>query len=183
VPVPEVYDADRTDIVMQRVVGHSMLTEMALRPWTLAAEARILAGLHNQLHAIAGPNWLPTPFDDEHTLLHLDLHPDNVLVTRQGVMPIDWQNAARGPSADLAKTWIILATAAVPVGKAKSVLLGTARRIFLRSFLHNVDTRAAVSLLPVVAEAWVANPRTSHPERAATARLLSTSGATTSDPA
>jgi len=184
VPVPEVYDADRTDIVMQRVVGHSMLAEMARRPWTLAAQARILAGLHNQLHAIAGPDWLPAPFGGEDTLLHLDLHPDNVLVTTQGVMLIDWQNAARGPSgADLAKTWIILATAAVPGGKAKAVLLGTARRIFLRSFLHNVDIRAARSLLPVVAEAWVANPRISGPERAATARLLRTSGATTSDPA
>jgi Ser/Thr protein kinase RdoA (MazF antagonist) len=184
VPVPEVYDADRTDIVMQRVVGHSMLAEMARRPWTLAAQARILAGLHSQLHAIAGPNWLPTPFGDEDTLLHLDLHPDNVLITSQGVMLIDWQNAARGPSgADLAKTWIILATAAVPGGKAKAALLGTARKIFLRSFLRNVDTRAAVSLLPAVAEAWVANPRISDPERAATARLLRTSGAATGDPA
>jgi hypothetical protein len=82
-----------------------------------------------------------------------------------------------------AKTWIILATAAVPGGKAKAALLGTARRIFLRSFLHNVDVQAARSCLNVVAEAWVANPRISDPERAATARLLRTSGGTTGDPA
>jgi len=82
-----------------------------------------------------------------------------------------------------AKTWIILATAAVPGGKAKAALLGTARRILLRSFLHNVDVQAARSCLNVVAEAWVANPRISDPERAATARLLRTSGATRSDPA
>jgi tRNA A-37 threonylcarbamoyl transferase component Bud32 len=184
VPVPEVYDADRTDIVMQRVVGHSMLAEMARRPWTLAAQARILAGLHHQLHAIAGPNWLSTPFGDGETLLHLDLHPDNILVTSQGVMLIDWQNAARGPvGADLAKSWIILATASVPGGRAKAAMLRTARSVFLRSFLHNVDVQAARCYLPAVAEAWAANPRTSDAERAAAARLLRTSGATTGSPA
>ena len=178
VPVPEVFDADRTDIVMQRVVGHSMLAAMAERPWTLAAQAGILAGLHRQVHAITGPDWLGTPFGDGDTLLHLDLHPDNVLVTSEGVMLIDWQNAARGPmGADLAKSWIILATAAVPGGKAKAALLATARKIFLRSFLHNVDIEAARRYLPVVAEAWTANPRISDPERAATARLLCRSGA------
>jgi tRNA A-37 threonylcarbamoyl transferase component Bud32 len=178
VPVPEVYDADRTDIVMQRLVGHSMLAAMARRPWTLDAQARVLAGLHHQVHAIAGPSWLPTPFGDEDTLLHLDLHPDNVLVTSHGVMLIDWQNAARGPvGADLAKSWIILATASVPGGKAKAAMLRTARSLFLRSFLRNVDVQAARGCLPVVAEAWVGNPRISDPERAATARLLRTTGA------
>jgi len=179
-PVPEVYDADRTDIVMQRVVGHSMLAAMARRPWTLAAQARILAGLHEQLHAIAGPDWLGTPFGDGTTLLHLDLHPDNILITSRGVMLIDWQNAARGPAgADLAKTWIILATAAVPGGTAKAAMLRAARRVFLRSFLQNVDVQAARSCLPAVAEAWTANPRISDAERAATAQLLRTSGAAT----
>jgi len=183
VPVPEVYDADRTDIVMQRLVGHSMLSEVARRPWTLVSQARILAELHRKVHAIAGPAWLPTPFGDEGTLLHLDLHPDNILVTDHGVVLIDWQNAARGPAgADLAKSWIILATASVPGGKAKAAVLRTARKVFLRSFLHNVDVQAARSCLPAVAEAWVANPRISDLERAATTRLLRTSGAVASGP-
>jgi RIO-like serine/threonine protein kinase len=135
-PVPQVYDADRTDIVMDRVVGPSMLACIARRPWTLPSQAQTLASLHRQLHAIAGPGWLATPFGEGHTLLHLDLHPENVLVADQGVTVIDWQNAARGPAgADVAKTWIILATASPPGGRAKAALLGAARRIFLRSFL------------------------------------------------
>jgi len=94
------------------------------------------------------------------------------------VMVIDWQNAARGPAgADLAKTWIILATASVPGSRAKAAMLTAARQLFLRSFLGNVDTQAARSFLPPVAEAWKANPRTSDLERAATSRLLRASAA------
>jgi aminoglycoside phosphotransferase (APT) family kinase protein len=177
-PVPRVYDADRTNMVMDRVVGASMLACIARRPWTLFSHAQALASLHDRLHAIAGPAWLPTPFGGGDTVLHLDLHPDNVLVTNQGPTVIDWQNAARGPAgADLAKTWIILATASVPGGKTKAAMLRTARNLFLRSFLSDVDAQTARALLPLVAEAWVANPRTSDHERAATNRLLRTAAA------
>ncbi len=73
-------------------------------------------------------------------------------------MVIDWQNAARGPaSADLAKTWIILATVSVPGSRAKAAMLRAARQFFLRSFLGHVDAQAARSLLPLVAEAWISN--------------------------
>jgi aminoglycoside phosphotransferase (APT) family kinase protein len=177
-PVPQVYDADRADIVMTRVAGLSMLASVARRPWTVRSQARTLASLHGQLHAIAGPSWLPAPFGDGGALLHLDLHPDNVLITSQGVMVIDWQNAARGPvGADLAKTWIILATASVPGRTAKVAILKAARHLFLRAFLGNIDAQAARSFLPLVAEAWTANPRTSDPERAAASRLVRTSAA------
>jgi len=172
-PVPRVYDADRTDIVMSRVAGPSMLESVARRPWTLLAHARMLAHLHGQLHAIAGPDWLPAPFGEGDPLLHLDLHPENILVTDRGLMVIDWQNAARGPvGADLAKTWIILATASVPGRQPKAAMLRAARGVFLRSFLGHVDAEAARDLLPLVAAAWTANPRTGDLERAATGRLL-----------
>jgi len=177
-PVPQVHDADRADIVMTRVVGPSMLASITRRPWTLLSQAKTLASLHGQLHAITGPRWLRAPFGDDDTLLHLDLHPDNVLITNQGVMVIDWQNAARGPAgADLAKTWIILATASVPGNTAKAAVLRAARQLFLRSFLGHVDAQAARSLLPLVAEAWMVNPRISELERAATSRLLRASAA------
>lgn len=176
-PVPVVYDADRTDIVMHRAMGPSMLAAVARRPWTLASQAQTLASLHHQLHAITGPTWLSTVFGEESTLLHLDLHPENVLLTRQGVIVIDWQNAARGPvGADLAKTWIILATASPPGGKVRAAMLRSARNLFLRSFLHDVDTQAAKSFLPAVAKAWIDNPRTSDLERAAAHRLAHIEG-------
>jgi len=172
-PVPVVHDADQTDIVMQRVIGPSMLASMARQPWTLWANTLTLAKLHHNLHSILAPEWVSAPFGDGEALIHLDLHPENVLLTDEGPVVIDWQNAARGPvGADLAKTWIILATAAIPARGAKAALLRGARHLFLRSFLHRVDRQSAAALLPAVAEAWINNPRTSDPERAATARLL-----------
>jgi aminoglycoside phosphotransferase (APT) family kinase protein len=171
--VPRVYDANRTDILMDRVEGSSMLASIAHEPWTLSSQARTLAGLHNQLHDICGPHWLSSPFGEGDPVLHLDLHPDNVLLTDKGAIVIDWQNSARGPAgADLAKTWIILATAAVPGKGAKPTLMRAARHHFLKSFLRHVDIRAARSSLAAVADAWITNPRTNDKERAATGRLL-----------
>jgi aminoglycoside phosphotransferase (APT) family kinase protein len=157
--VPRVYDADRTDILMDRVEGSSMLASVARKPWTLSSQARTLAGLHNQLHDIRGPDWLSSPFGEGNVLLHLDLHPDNVLMTDRGAVVIDWQNSVRGPAgADLAKTWIILATAAVPGTGAKPALMRAARHHFLTSFLRHVDIRAARSSLAAVAEGRVPTP-------------------------
>ena len=89
----------------------------------------------------------PGSFGDDDRLLHLDLHPDNVLVAGQGVMVIDWQNAARGPAgADLAKTWISPAAASVPENTAKAAMLG--RTAVSCAPSGHVDAQAARSLLP-----------------------------------
>ncbi|MBJ7451374.1 MAG: phosphotransferase, partial [Blastococcus sp.] len=45
-PVPEVFDVDGADLVLERVVGPTMTSALARRPWTMAAQARVLAGLH-----------------------------------------------------------------------------------------------------------------------------------------
>src|SRR5205085_9720230 len=89
-PVPSVYDADGPDLVMERVVGPTMSRDLLRRPWTLPAQARVLARLHHRLHAVAGPDWLPRPFGDGASLLHLDLHPANVLITAGGPVAVAW---------------------------------------------------------------------------------------------
>ena len=43
-PVPEVFDVDGPDLVMERVAGPTMTAALARRPWTLAAQAGRLAG-------------------------------------------------------------------------------------------------------------------------------------------
>jgi hypothetical protein len=55
-----------------------------------------------------------TPFQFEGgSLIHFDLHPDNVLVSQQGPVVIDWTNARGGSAAaDVAMTWLILETSA-----------------------------------------------------------------------
>jgi aminoglycoside phosphotransferase (APT) family kinase protein len=131
VPVPEVFDADGPDIVMERVDGPTMLADLARRPWRLAGHAATLARLHAQVHAVPGLDWLPVPLGDGGSLLHMDLHPENVLMSARGPVVIDWEGAARGPAeADLALCWVVVATSEVP-GPAWQRAVGRAgQRLF-----------------------------------------------------
>mgnify|MGYP001363872409 CR=1 FL=1 len=97
-PVPEVFDADGPDIVMARISGPTMLDTLGRRPWTARLQARILAGLHQGLHVVAAPVDLPRPWGPTGGIVHLDLHPDNVILAPGGPVVIDWSNAVGGPA-------------------------------------------------------------------------------------
>ncbi|HTW04816.1 MAG TPA: phosphotransferase [Streptosporangiaceae bacterium] len=112
-PVPAVYDADRTDLVMERLDGGDMLADLARRPWRARRHARTLAALHDRLHAIEAPPGL-RPFGTGTRVLHLDLHPANVMLTARGPVVIDWVNARAGaPGADVAMAYLIMASSEV----------------------------------------------------------------------
>ncbi|GIH06403.1 hypothetical protein Rhe02_44700 [Rhizocola hellebori] len=99
-PVPHVFKAAGPDLEMQRLHGPTMLQAMMSDDLGMRQGARILADLHTRLHQ--------TPF------VHLDLHPENVIMTATGPVVIDWRNAQKGePDLDLAMTAVILAQAAV----------------------------------------------------------------------
>ena len=69
-------------------------------------------------------------------MLHLDLHPANVILSPDGPVVIDWTNGARGDAAaDLALTWIILAVFESDDRGLMKMLIAVLRRLFLRSFL------------------------------------------------
>ena len=113
-PVPAVFDADGTDLVMERLDGRDMLADLASRPWRAARHARVLARLHDQLHQIAAPEGLRQPFGSGDRVVHLDLHPGNVMLTPGGPVVIDWTNAAAGPAgADVAMADLIMASSDV----------------------------------------------------------------------
>ena len=137
VPVPEVFDADGPDIVMERVDGPTMLADVARRPWQLFGHAAVLAQLHAQVHAVPGLEWLRTPFGGGGSLLHMDLHPENVLMSPRGPVVIDWEGAARGPAeADLALCWVVVATSEVP-GSARQRAVGRAgQKLFADTVLR-----------------------------------------------
>jgi Ser/Thr protein kinase RdoA (MazF antagonist) len=140
-PVPDVYRAEGDELEMQRVEGVTLLTAIARRPWRIRSHARILARLHRRLHAIEPPEWLP-PLDGHQggVILHLDLHPRNVLLTRRGPMVIDWGKARRGPAAiDVAMTWLILESAMVPGGPIARRLSRWAGRFVAQRFLIYFD--------------------------------------------
>jgi aminoglycoside phosphotransferase (APT) family kinase protein len=122
-PVPLIYEVHADALVLERIDGPTMLEDMVLQPWRLATHMRALAALHEQLHRIDHP--------DGGALLHLDLHPDNVLLSRGGPVVIDWTNAQAGDAAlDPALAWLILTTSGGVLGKLGARIF--ARRIDVR---------------------------------------------------
>jgi len=117
-PVPQVLDRLELDgvcaILLERVPGRAA-GEMALHnPARAAAAGRACGELHEALAEVADPPGLrdaPGANCTERRLLHLDLHPFNVLVDDDGEPTgvIDWANAAAGdPELDRARTWSLL---------------------------------------------------------------------------
>jgi aminoglycoside phosphotransferase (APT) family kinase protein len=136
-PVPAVYDADGSDLVMERLDGRDMLADLARRPWLARRHARTLADLHNRLHQIAAPAGWPQVFGPGGTVLHLDFHPGNVMLTSRGPFVIDWSNVRSGPAgADVAMAYLIMASSEVddvplPVRPALSAVRSAVIRQFL----------------------------------------------------
>ena len=172
-PVPQVYERTETDLILDRLDGPTMLADLGRRPWRLHRHARTLAGLHRQLHGIPAPAELPAPLGEGGSLVHLDLHPGNVVLTASGPMVIDWPNAARGdPLADVAYTWVILRTSRLEGSGLHRLMLATGRRLFAAAFLAGFDRRAVFRHLPVVVRARLADRYVLDEERVRLRRLL-----------
>lgn len=132
----------RHGIVYERVYGDSMLSVLGSRPWTLFAQASLLAELHAAMHGHE-TNRLPSQrnllerqlrevarffpdiaqaalkvldqLPDDNKVCHGDLHPDNVILSPRGAVIIDWMNAVMGnPYADVARTLLLGRKAAIP---------------------------------------------------------------------
>jgi aminoglycoside phosphotransferase (APT) family kinase protein len=137
-PAPVARAVSDTDIVMERLEGPTMLGDMMRRPWRMQHHASTLAAMLDQLHTIEAPAWLPAPVGDGNALLHLDLHPENVILTAHGPIVIDWPNASRGPAAaDVAHTWLVMACSLPPKDWLKRVVTIAGRRVFLALFLRH----------------------------------------------
>jgi tRNA A-37 threonylcarbamoyl transferase component Bud32 len=107
-PVPRVFEARGNETVLERLDGPTLSQAMAAGGTTLRAGAAILAGLIGRLHD------LPPYADAEGSVLHLDLHPENVMMTGRGPVVIDWCNARIGAAdLDTALSALILAQVAV----------------------------------------------------------------------
>jgi aminoglycoside phosphotransferase (APT) family kinase protein len=157
-PVPAARALNDTDIVMERVEGPTMLGDMMRNPMRMRRHAARLAALLDRLHSIPAPDWLPSPLGEGDALLHLDLHPENVILTASGPVVIDWPNAARGPAAaDVAHTWIVLACSLPPEDPLKRAVAPAGRRLFLALFLRNYSRPELRGHLPAVAEYRAAN--------------------------
>jgi len=163
-PVPRVIEVRDDGLVLEKILGGTMLKWALRRPWTIPRQAATLAELHERLHAIPAPPDLPAAGPgkgDGDRLLHLDLHPENVLLARDGPVVIDWTNARRGePALDVALTWVILATSGGPLG-----------RLFCRLFIPHFDRAEVERAVPAAAELRLADPNVTDEERTAVRRF------------
>jgi hypothetical protein len=173
-PVPEVFDADGPDIVMQRLDGPTMLGDLSARPWTMRSKAQLLADLIDRLERIPRPDHeLPAIIEGGGILVHLDLHPDNVVLTADGPLVIDWSNAAVGVAGlDAANTWLTLAAGKPDGSIATRTFVAAGRRLFVRGFLSATDRGAALASLPTALQFRLRDPNQSDGERAAMQALV-----------
>jgi aminoglycoside phosphotransferase (APT) family kinase protein len=172
-PVPQVFDSAGPDIVMARLDGSTMLKALSRQPWKIEEMAKLLASLQRRLNTIAPPAGLPIRFGEPESVLHLDFHPENVMLTSSGPFVIDFSNAAAGPAgADIAQSWIIMATSSIPGSLVKQSVGGLGRRQLVRSFLHATDIESARRFMRDVAIARKSDVNTTHAERARIDQLL-----------
>jgi serine/threonine protein kinase len=150
--VPTVYEVRPDGLVMELISGETLLDRVSRSAGALPLAARIIAVLHERLHAI--------PYGGGR-LVHFDLHPDNVLLGPDHPVLIDWTNAHGGdPDADVALTWLIAETSAGVRGRAFAWLF---RRIVGRDAIGRGFAEASAYRL--------ADPHVTDAERARVRRL------------
>lgn len=156
VRAPEAFEVveveGRPGLVMERVDGPDLLTEIGRRPWILFGAARVSSRFHAQLHGVRAPadvldlrtkvrrgieqgGALPRELaeralslleglPDGEALCHGDFHPANLLMASDGPVLIDWANVSRGePTADVARTMMIVRLGEPPPGTSPVVRL------------------------------------------------------------
>lgn len=161
----------RNGLLYERVTGLSMETMFLRQPWKLFTYARILAGLHAQMHEkvldqtipaqklrlqnkIGQAEALPDPLKTKllsaldslqqgDRVCHGDFHPANVLLSGREATVIDWIDATRGnPLADVARTSIIALGAAESAQTSRRLL-----KLVVKLF-HSVYLKQYFALRP-----------------------------------
>jgi aminoglycoside phosphotransferase (APT) family kinase protein len=166
-PVPEVFElrAGGTELVMERIDGPMMMDAMLKQPWTMPRLASTLADLHDRLHEIPAPDGLRHLPDDGDRLIHLDLHPMNVMMAARGPVVIDWTNAARGKGlTDVAATYVLLTCPEMPGSRALQLAVQPARIALARLFTRRYRGRELQARIAAAADLKALDPNFSPAE-------------------
>ncbi|MEV7026177.1 phosphotransferase [Kitasatospora sp. NPDC093558] len=119
------------ELVLERLTGPTMADALVAGELAPGTAGELLAGLLRRLHALPAR----TGADPAHRVLHLDLHPENVLMTPRGPVVIDWATAAEGPPAlDTGMSALIMAEVALTLPAD----LAPAARAVLASLVRHV---------------------------------------------
>jgi uncharacterized protein (TIGR02172 family) len=153
----------RFGILYERITGTPLIWLIQTKPWRLVWTARLLADLHLQIHSCQIPS-LPSqkerlarhirsidgmPVEVQQTLLnilasqpegqavcHGDFHPENIILTHNGPVILDWMDATRGnPVADVARTSFLFRKAVLPPQMTARRLIELIRGMFHRIYL------------------------------------------------
>jgi tRNA A-37 threonylcarbamoyl transferase component Bud32 len=149
VRVPRVFEVvsttGRPGIVMERLDGPDLLTDVARRPWRVLHIGALCGRLHARLNEAPAPAIVPSLHDSLRQritqsqivpahyaelaldalsrlapgdkLCHLDFHPGNVVISRGEPVVIDWTIAASGPAeADFTQSQLVLSLGEPPPG-------------------------------------------------------------------
>ena len=173
-PVPHVHSVDDAVMILDRIEGPTMAAALETRPWQIDHAARTLAELHDRVHQVRPPaGALAAAVVPGDRLLHLDLHPENVILSPAGPVIIDWSNAAVGdPRADLAMSWIIMSTSTLDTPWWTRHAAEVIRHGFVRRWLAQVDRTGARSVLRAVGAARAADPNVTVEETERVRRLV-----------
>lgn len=167
-PVPAVDEIsdDGCDLVMERIEGLSMVKALGRAPWTVHRQASTLAALHRRLHEIPPPDFLsPAPIGQGDRVLHLDLHPLNVIIGRKGPVVIDWTGATLGdPDIDVCLAWVLMSAGEIPGGRTRAKLLGWGRSLLVNGFIAHFDREQLTRQLRDVVAWKVSDPHMSPKE-------------------
>jgi aminoglycoside phosphotransferase (APT) family kinase protein len=168
-PVPAVdhLSDDGTEMVLERIHGPSMVDALGRKPWTLKANGELLGDLHRRLHQIVAPDWMdPGPGPEGSSLLHLDLHPLNVLLGPSGPVVIDWPNARSGQADfDVALSWVLMMAGEIPGNRLQAAVMGLARGRLVGGFLRGFDLGPVRATMRTAVEWKVTDPHMSEAEQ------------------
>ncbi len=141
-----------------------MLHAINARPWMLARYARLFGEVHAHVHEHSGAQFPPlrpalkrtieqtetlpsearsralevlSQLPDGVASCHGDFHPDQLLLSPQGPVVIDWITAHQGaPAADVARTLLLLAVGQPPHGsRLQRAFINAGRGFVARSYL------------------------------------------------
>lgn len=150
----------RNGLIYERIHGETMFTLLKRAPWKVFQFGKLLAKYQSQMHAcdfnaevphqkqrlqnkIKQANALPVHLKSKllnalevmpvgNKVCHGDLHPDNILMTDNHAMIIDWIDATQGnPLADVARTSVLALGAAATF----NVGMGLFIKIFHASYV------------------------------------------------
>jgi len=164
-PVPQVFDVDGGDLVLERVQGATLFELVANEPEQYERYGRLLGELHERLHRMPAPAWLVGGDGaggdgaggglGEHgsaVIVHRDLHPENVLLSDRGPVVIDWDDAAAGrASVDAAITVIVMLGAELDVDAATAERADPLRSLLVDAFLQTCGTDPRDGLAEAIA--------------------------------